>query len=96
MKLVIILIFAVCSAFAADKTVFAENFTKPDALKSWRKVLKENGAKFVIAPDGLHVEHKHLRSGGGFIEIPVPLIKKADWILMLKSSSREAVLPVSG
>ena len=76
MKLVIVLIFAVCSAFAADKTVFSENFTKPDALKSWRKVLKANGAKFVIASDGLHVEHKHLRNGGGFIELPVPLIKK--------------------
>lgn len=76
MKFAIFLLFTIFSTFAAEKTIFSEDFTNPDTLKSWRKVLKKDGAEFVTASDGLHIKHNHLHGGGGFIEIPVPLIKK--------------------
>jgi hypothetical protein len=76
MKFIFLLLFTAFSVCGAEKIIFSETFTKLDALKSWRQVLKKGGATFTVAPDGLHVNHKHLQSGAGFIEIPVPLIKK--------------------
>ncbi|MBR1965180.1 MAG: hypothetical protein IKA22_01065 [Lentisphaeria bacterium] len=95
MKFIFLLLLTALSVFGAEKVIFSETFTKPDALKAWRQILKKDGAVFTVAPDGLHVNHKHLKNGGGFIEIPVPLIKKGrldfDVEVVLKQGQRPGI-----
>ena len=62
--------------FAGEQTVFQADFRTPDSLKAWRAVTYPNGGTFECKDGTLTVTHRHAKRQGGFIEIPVPLIKK--------------------
>ncbi len=61
---------------AGEKTVFKADFQSDDSLKNWRAVTYKIGAEFHANDGVLTVTHHSAQRRGGFIEIPVPLIKK--------------------
>ena len=69
------LILIAAAVSGADKVVFKETFDSPDALRKYRVVRQKNGAEFSVAGNALLIRHKHVPQSG-FIEIPVPMIKK--------------------
>ena len=78
MKTLLLTLFVlVCSAWAAgaEKIVFKETFDNADALKKYRIVRQKNGVEFTVEKNTLFVHHKDVPYSG-FIEIPVPMIKK--------------------
>lgn len=59
-----------------EKVVFRDSFQEKDGLKSWRMVSVPGGAEFSIDNGGLSVLHMHRPGGGGFVEIPVPVVSR--------------------
>ena len=75
-RLTLLAIFAGVLLVAGEQTVFQADFRTPDSLKAWRAVTYPVGATFACQDGTLTVTHRHAKRQGGFIEIPVPLIKK--------------------
>ena len=78
MKTLLLTLFVlVCSTWAAgaEKIVFKETFDNADALKKYRIVRQKNGVEFTVEKNTLFVHHKDVPHSG-FIEIPIPMIKK--------------------
>ena len=65
-----------CLLCAGEKTVFKADFQSDESLKAWRAVTYKIGAEFHADNGTLTVTHHSAQRRGGFIEIPVPLIKK--------------------
>jgi len=75
-QLLTLLILAGVLLSAGERTVFQADFSTPDSLKAWRAVTYPDGGSFECRDNALTITHRHAKRRGGFIEIPVPLIKK--------------------
>ena len=73
---ILIAFAAACSAFAAEKIVFKETFDTQEALKKYRMVTYPDGGSYQVRDGALIITHRHAYRKGGYIEIPVPLVKK--------------------
>lgn len=76
MKFAVLLLCLFCLLPTNGKTVFSERFETPDALNKWRKAERKGGAVFSVRDKALSVLHGNAATGGGFIEIEVPVIRK--------------------
>ena len=76
MKWILLLCCFSCLLFADGKTVFTERFDSPESLNKWRKVERKGGAKFSVKGNALSVLHGNIATGGGFVEIEIPVIRK--------------------
>lgn len=61
---------------AEEKVVFAEDFSKPDALTRWNKFLTPGGNTYAVENGKLAITLRHKTRNAGYIEIPVPVIRK--------------------
>ncbi|MBQ7651017.1 MAG: hypothetical protein IJS15_08655 [Victivallales bacterium] len=75
-RIVAAFVLAGCLILAGEKTVFKADFQNDESLKVWRAVTYKIGATFHADNGTLTVTHHSAQRRGGFIEIPVPLIKK--------------------
>lgn len=77
LSLFAVLLFAAPSfARAEEKVVFSEDFSKPDALNRWHKVLTPGGNTYAVENGKLAITLRHKFRNAGYIEVHVPVVRK--------------------